>query len=68
MDKILYKVVYHHIIYMCDFLVNLDDFFAVVCTVFHKSYSFHPIYSQSVKPRSPRQHNYLLDVLIIYFL
>jgi hypothetical protein len=26
LDKI-YKVVYHHIIYMCDFLVNLDNFF-----------------------------------------
>jgi hypothetical protein len=23
---IVYKVVYHHIIYMCDFLVNLYDF------------------------------------------
>jgi hypothetical protein len=38
------------------------------CGLQHKGYSFHPIYSQSVKPRSPRQHNYLLDVLIIYFL
>ena len=34
LDKIFYKVVYHHIIYMCDFLVNLDDFFVMVCTVF----------------------------------
>ena len=40
LDKIFYKVVYHHIIYICIFLVNLDDFFAVVCTDFHKSYSF----------------------------
>ena len=32
MDKIFYKVVYHYIIYMCDFLVNLDDFFIMVCT------------------------------------
>jgi len=34
LDKIFYKVVYHHIIYMCDFLVNLDDFFAVICKFF----------------------------------
>src|SRR6185312_9666104 len=27
LDKIFYKVVYHHIIYMCDFFVNLDNFF-----------------------------------------
>jgi len=33
---IFYKVVYHHIIYMCDFFVNLDDFFTVVCTGFHE--------------------------------
>jgi hypothetical protein len=26
-DNIFYKVVYYHIIYMCDFLKNLDDFF-----------------------------------------
>jgi hypothetical protein len=26
-DKIFYKVVYHHIIYMCDSFLNLDDFF-----------------------------------------
>jgi len=37
LDKIFYKIVYHNIIYMCDFfLVNLDDFFAVVCTGFHE--------------------------------
>ena len=35
MDKIFYKVVYHHIIYMCDFFFNLDDFFIVVCMSFH---------------------------------
>jgi len=34
--KIFYKVVYHHIIYIYDFLVNLDDFLAVVCTEFHE--------------------------------
>jgi hypothetical protein len=43
MDKIFYKVVYHHIIYICDFLVNLDDFFAVVCTGFHEGCGFHLI-------------------------
>ena len=43
LDKIFYKVVYHHIIYICDFFVNLDDFFTVVCTGFHKSYGFHQI-------------------------
>ena len=35
LDKIFYKIVYHYIIYMCDFLVNLYNFFAVVCTDFH---------------------------------
>ena len=35
LDRIFCKVVYHHIIYMCDFLVNLDDFLTVVCTGFH---------------------------------
>ena len=43
LDKIFYKVVYHHIIYMCDFLVNLDDSFAVVCTNFHEGCGFHQI-------------------------
>ena len=43
MDKIFYKVVNHHIIYMCDFLVNLDDFFIIVCTDFHKNCGFHQI-------------------------
>ena len=27
------------------FLVNLDDFFAVICTGFHEDYDFHPICS-----------------------
>jgi hypothetical protein len=43
LDKILYKVVYHHIIYIYDFLVNLDNFFAVVCTGFHEACGFHLI-------------------------
>jgi hypothetical protein len=45
LDKIFYKVVYHHIIYMCDFFVNLDDFFAVVCTSFHEDCGLHQIRS-----------------------
>ena len=36
LDKIFYKIVYHHIIYMCVFLANLDDFFAIICTGFHE--------------------------------
>ena len=36
LDKIFYKIVYHQIIYMCDFLMNLYNFFAVVCTDFHE--------------------------------
>ena len=36
LDKIFYKVVYHHIISFVIFLVNLDDFFAVVSTDFHE--------------------------------
>jgi len=40
-DKIFYKIVYHYIIYMCDFLMNLDDFFAVVCTGFHENCDLH---------------------------
>ena len=28
-DKIFYKIVYHHIIYMC-------NFFVVICTGFHE--------------------------------
>ena len=43
--KIFYNVVYHHVIYMNDFLVNLDDFFTVVCTSFHEGRDFHPIRS-----------------------
>ena len=44
LNKIFYKVVYHHIIYMCDFLVNIYDFFAMIYTGFHKNCSFHQIY------------------------
>jgi len=43
LDKIFYKVVYHHIIYMCEFLVNLDDFFDVICTGLHENCGFHQI-------------------------
>ena len=45
LDKIFYKIVYYHIIYICDFLVNLDNYFAIVCMGFHKSYGFHQICS-----------------------
>ena len=38
---IFYKIVYHHIIYTCDFFMNLDSFFAVVYTDFHKGCGFH---------------------------
>ena len=37
LDKIFYKIVYHHIVYMGDFFVNLDDFFFVLVYMsFHK--------------------------------
>ena len=36
LDKIFYKIVYHHIIYMCYFLVNLDDFLAWFARFFTK--------------------------------
>ena len=36
LDTIFYKIVYHHIICMYDFFVNLDDYFVVVCTNFHE--------------------------------
>ena len=42
LDKIFYKVVYHHIIYMCDFLVNLKKI-VVIYTSFHENCSFHQI-------------------------
>ena len=48
LDKIFYKIVYHHIIYMCDFFVNLDDFFTVICTGFHEGRGFHQICSLCV--------------------
>jgi hypothetical protein len=41
LDKIFHKVVYHYIIYMCDFLVNLDDFFTMICMDFHERF---PLY------------------------
>ena len=47
---IFYKIVYHHIIYMCDFLVNLDDFFVVVCTSFPRDTL--PIIPSSIPYRS----------------
>jgi len=41
LDKIFYKIVYHHIIYMSDFLVNLDNFFVMICTGFHEDCDLH---------------------------
>jgi len=41
LNNIFYKFMYYHIIYMCDFLENLDDFFTVVCMDFHEDYGFH---------------------------
>ena len=36
LDKIFYIIMYHHIIYMCDFFGKFRQFFAMVCTGFHK--------------------------------
>jgi hypothetical protein len=36
LDKIFYKIVYHHIIYMCDFFDEFIQLFTVVCTGFHE--------------------------------
>jgi hypothetical protein len=40
LDEIFYKVMYRHIIFTFNCLVNLDDFFTVVCMSFHKSCGF----------------------------
>jgi len=54
LDKIFYKVVYHHIICMCDFLVNLDDCFIVVCTSFHsRLVSIQVRFYMNQKPAKP---------------
>jgi hypothetical protein len=34
LEKIFYKIVCHHILYMCDFFINLDEFFVIICTGF----------------------------------
>jgi hypothetical protein len=49
LNKIFYKVVYYHAIYICDFLVNLYDFFIVVCKSFHEKCDLHPICSILIK-------------------
>ena len=63
LDMIFYKIVYHHIIYMCDFfLLNLDDFFTVVCTNFHEGCSFHQICSKKKnKFIIPSNQNYIIN-------
>ena len=47
MFPIVITFLYHHIIYMYDFFVDLDDFFAVVCTNFHENCDFHWICSHN---------------------
>jgi hypothetical protein len=45
LDKIFYKIMYHHIICMCDFLLNLDNFlswFAWIITKIVVSTKFSP--------------------------
>ena len=37
LDKIFYKTVYHHIIYICDFFGEFRRPFYVVCTGFHET-------------------------------
>jgi len=49
LDMIFYKVVYHHIIYMCDFFREFRWLFFVVYTSFHEHCSFHRIRSQLAK-------------------
>ena len=41
LDNIFYKVVYHHIIYMCDFFGEVRRLFVVVCTGFHEGCGLH---------------------------
>ena len=36
LDKIFYKIVYYHIIYMCDFFGEFRQLFAIVCMIFTK--------------------------------
>ena len=36
LDLIFYKVVYHHIIYMCDFFDEFKQLFVVIYMSFHK--------------------------------
>ena len=44
LDKIFYKVVYHHIIYLCDFFFNLDNFFCYDLYGLSRNFSLHQIY------------------------
>jgi len=41
LDKIFYKGVYHHIIYMCDFFGEFRRIFSVVCMGFHEGCGLH---------------------------
>ena len=50
LDRMFYMVVYHHIIYTCDFFfVNLNDFFAMIYTSFHEGCGFHQIHPPDVQ-------------------
>ena len=58
LNKIFYKIVYHHIIYMCDFLVNLNDFFYRGLHEFSRSCGFHQICSLITMERQSAAHAY----------
>ena len=64
LDKKFYKVVYHHIIYMCGFFVNLNNFFTVVCTSFHEVYDFHPIFPKRSGLQHPCMHERSLKLTL----
>ena len=53
LDKIFYKGVYHHIIYMCDFFSEFRQFFIIIYTNFHKNYGFHQICSLYLREITP---------------
>jgi len=60
LNKIFYKIVYHHIIYMYDFLVNLYDFFIVIYTDFHKDCMVCPRYVKKKTATDQRAPNLLV--------
>ena len=54
MDKIFYKIVYHHIIYMCDFFGEFRQFFCCDLHGFSRSCGLHQICSPHRMNRSYR--------------